>query len=85
MTNYTTYPKHRLIKNSCIICFSQDRYSWCLLSNSQRLYLLNSGYADSAYKIVVRLPNGEILKFNITEFKEWLAANSEPKESTNVV
>lgn len=85
MTNYATYPKHRLVNNSCIICFSHDEFSWCMLSNNSRLYLLNSSYTDTAYKIDLRLPNGEIKKLSVDEFKSWLAANSKPKESTPAV
>lgn len=77
MTNYTSYPKHRLIKNSCIICFSYDRYSWTYLSDAQKKYL-STHYVDGAYKIVVRLWSGVIHNMSVEEFRTWINDGSLP-------
>ena len=47
MTNYSNYPRHRLVSNSCIICFSPTAYSWCSLTGSTKKYLLTN-YIDGA-------------------------------------
>lgn len=80
MTNYTTYPQHRLVNNSCIICFADGGFSWCSLYNSQRLYLLNSGYLDGAERIDVKFYSGKFYSFTKEGFIEWLKQNSKPKE-----
>ncbi len=79
MTNYMSYPKHRLINNSCIICFAEGGFSWCELYNSQRLYLLNSDYLDGANRIDVRFYSGKFHSFAKDEFLEWLKKNSKTK------
>ena len=38
MTNYSNYPRHRLVHNSCIICFSEHTYSWTPLTEKQKKY-----------------------------------------------
>lgn len=78
MTNYTTYPKHRLVNNSCIICFEDGNFSWCTLSNYQRLYLLNSDYLEGAYRIDVKFYSGKFYSFDLEGFKNWLSQNSKP-------
>ena len=80
MTNYSTYPKHRLTNNSCIICFADGGFSWCELYNSQRLYLLNSGYLDGAERIDVKFYSGKFFSFTKDGFIEWLQKNSKSKE-----
>lgn len=80
MTNYTSYPKHRLTNNSCIICFANSKFSWCELYNSQRLYLLNSDYLEGAERIDVRFYSGKFYSFTKDKFMEWLKQNSKPKE-----
>lgn len=35
MTNYSNYPRHRLVPNSCIICFSEHTYSWTPLTEER--------------------------------------------------
>lgn len=80
MTNYTSYPKHRLSNNSCIICFADGGFSWTYLSTSQRLYLLNSGYLDGAERIDVQFYSGKFYSFTKDKFIEWLKQNSKPKE-----
>lgn len=80
MTNYLTYPKHRLTNNSCIICFEDGGFSWCSLYNNQRLYLLNSGYLETARKIDVKFYSGKFRSFTKQEFIEWLKKNSKPNE-----
>ena len=72
MTNYENYPKHRLCKNSCIICFNNGGYSWCMLSNSQKKYLYNSGYIDDARNIVVMFYSGKQFSFDKDSFRKWL-------------
>lgn len=80
MTNYVTYPKHRLDKNSCIICFANGCFSWTYLSNSQCLYLLNSDYLDGAEKIDVKFYSGKFYSFTKDGFIEWLKQNSKLRE-----
>ena len=80
MSNYTTYPKWRLVKNSCIICFGDSSFSWCMLPNNQRLYLLKSGYMSEAERIDMMNESGEVISYTYAEFLEWLKENSIPKE-----
>ena len=85
MTNYSTYPKHRLENNSCIICFKHGGFSWCTLHNSQRLYLLNSDYLDDAYKIDVKFYSGKFYSFDLEGFKNWLRINSKPVQKKELI
>ncbi len=80
MTNYTSYPKLPIPNNSCIICFSNNRFSWCELHNSQRLYLLNSDYLNGAERIDVKFYSGKFYSFTKDAFVEWLTKNSKLKE-----
>lgn len=80
MTNYSTYPKHRLENNSCIICFDDGSFSWCSLYNNQRLYLLNSGYLDGAERIDVKFYSGKFYSFTKDGFIDWLRKNTKPKK-----
>lgn len=72
MTNYTKYPNHRFYPNSCIICFDDEKYSWCFLSNKQKKYLHDSYYLDNAEYIDVKLPSKKVLHLTIEEFKQWV-------------
>jgi len=72
MNNYSKYPFHKLINNSCIICFSKDEYSWCYLTDSQKKYLVESNYLDRAEKIDVVLNTGEKYSMNREEFCDWV-------------
>ena len=80
MSNYTRYPKWRLVKNSCIICFSESSFSWCMLPNNQRLYLLKSGYMNGAARIDMMDESGEVKSYSLPDFLAWLKENSTPKE-----
>lgn len=64
MTNYSNYPRHRLVPNSCIICFSPNAYSWCSLTGSTKKYLLTN-YIDGAQRIDLKDKDG-------TGYSNWL-------------
>lgn len=57
MTNYSNYPRHRLVHNSCIICFSEHTYSWTPLTEKQKKYMLTN-YIDSASRIDLKDKDG---------------------------
>ena len=71
MTNYTKYPIHRLIKNSCIICFEDGTYSWTMLSEKQKKYLVESKYLDHAVCVDIMSSVGVKKTYMVEEFKEW--------------
>ena len=71
MTNYTNYPKYRLVKNSCIISFDDGTYSWTMLDDKQKKYLVESKYLDHAVCVDVMSSMGSKKTYTVEEFKEW--------------
>ena len=79
MTNYSNYPRHRLVPNSCIICFSPNAYSWCSLTGSTMKYLLTN-YIDGAQRIDLKDKDGTGYSMSVAQFRQWIETGSIPKE-----
>jgi hypothetical protein len=71
MTNYANYPSHTFHNNSCVICFNHGGYAWCILSNSQKKYLVESAYLDDSYRVDIKL-DGKVYELSVNEFKKWV-------------
>lgn len=80
MTNYVKYPWHRFSKNSCVIHFNNGDFSWCMLYNSQKRYLLESKYLDNAKQVDIKTTDGMIYEFPIKAFKAWITSGILPAE-----
>ena len=78
MTNYSNYPRHRLVPNSCIICFSAHTYSWTPLTEKQKKYMLTN-YIDGAVRIDLKDKDGTEYSMSVTQFREWIVTDSIPK------
>ena len=78
MTNYSNYPRHRLVHNSCIICFSEYAYSWCALSGSTKKYLLTN-YIDGASRIDLKDKDGAEYSLSVAQFRNWISTGTIPK------
>ena len=71
MTNYSNYPRHRLVPNSCIICFSEHAYSWCSLAGNTKKYLLTN-YIDGAHRIDLKDKDGAEYSMSVAQFRQWI-------------
>lgn len=78
MTNYSNYPRHRLVPNSCIIFFSEYAYSWCSLTGSTKKYLLTN-YIDGASRIDLKDKDGAEYSLSVAQFRNWIATGTIPK------
>ena len=78
MTNYSNYPRHRLVPNSCIICFSPNAYSWCSLTGSTKKYLLTN-YIDGAQRIDLKDKDGTGYSMSVVQFRKWIEPGTIPK------
>lgn len=78
MTNYSNYPRHRLVPNSCIICFSEHIYSWTPLTEKQKKYMLTN-YIDSANRIDLKDKDGAKYSMSVAQFRKWIETGSIPK------
>lgn len=78
MTNYSNYPRHRLVHNSCIICFSEHTYSWTPLTEKQKKYMLTN-YIDSASRIDLKDKDGAEYSMSVAQFRKWIETGSIPK------
>ncbi len=84
MTNYSNYPAHRFYANTCIICFDENRFSWCNLTENQKKYLVESDYLDNAKQIDIKTKTGEKISLSVDEFKEWAVSGYVPtKQNVN--
>lgn len=79
MTNYSNYPRHRLVPNSCIICFSEHIYSWTPLTEKQKKYMLTN-YIDGAVRIDLKDKDGIEYSMSVTQFRKWIETGSIPKD-----
>lgn len=79
MTNYSNYPHHRLVPNSCIICFSEHVYSWTPLTEKQKKYMLTN-YIDGAVRIDLKDKDGIEYSMSVMQFREWIVTDSIPKD-----
>lgn len=79
MTNYSNYPRHRLVPNSCIICFSEHIYSWTPLTEKQKKYMLTN-YIDGAVRIDLKDKDGIEYSMSVTQFREWIVTDFIPKD-----
>ncbi len=77
MTNYSNYPRHRLVPNSCIICFSEHAYSWCSLAGNTKKYLLTN-YIDGAHRIDLRDKDGAEYSMSVAQFRQWIETGTIP-------
>lgn len=78
MTNYSNYPRHRLVHNSCIICFSEHTYSWTPLTEKQKKYMLTN-YIDSANRIDLKDKDGAEYSMSVAQFRKWIETGTIPK------
>ena len=78
MTNYSNYPRHRLVHNSCIICFSEHTYSWTPLTEKQKKYMLTN-YIDSANRIDLNDKEGDEYSMSAAQFRKWIETGTVPK------
>ena len=78
MTNYSNYPRHRLVPNSCIICFSEHIYSWTPLTEKQKKYMLTN-YIDGAVRIDLKDKNSAEYSMSVAQFRKWIETGSIPK------
>ena len=78
MTNYSNYPRHRLVPNSCIICFSEHAYSWCSLAGNTKKYLLTN-YIDGAHRIDLKDKDGAEYSMSVAQFRQWIETGIVPK------
>lgn len=78
MTNYSNYPRHRFVPNSCIICFSEHIYSWTPLTEKQKKYMLTN-YIDGAVRIDLKDKDGIEYSMSVTQFRKWIQTGSIPK------
>lgn len=72
MTNYVNYPGHRFCKNSCIIYFNDGTFSWCILTDKQKQYLMESTYLSKAKQIDIKTSKGNVYELPIDMFKKWV-------------
>ena len=74
MTNHISYPFHSFYKGYCVICFENGIYGFssCCLSESNKIYLLNSDYLDNAFRIDYKDKSGEIYHMTHDEFLQFL-------------
>lgn len=79
MTNYSNYPRHRLVPNSCIICFSEHIYSWTPLTEKQKKYMLTN-YIDGAVRIGLKDKDSIEYSMSVTQFRKWIETGSIPKD-----
>lgn len=78
MTNYSNYPRHRLVPNRCIICFSEHIYSWTPLTEKQKKYMLTN-YIDGAVRIDLKEKNSAEYSMSVAQFRKWIETGSIPK------
>lgn len=78
MTNYSNYPRNRLVRNSCIICFSEHAYSWCSLTGNTKKYLLTN-YIDGAHRIDLKDKDGAEYNMSVAQFRKWIETGTIPK------
>ena len=79
MTNYSNYPRHRLVPSSCIICFSEHIYSWTPLTEKQKKYMLTN-YIDGAVRIDLKDKDCNEYSMSVTQFREWIVTDFIPKD-----
>lgn len=72
MTNHISYPFHELHKGCCVICFKENNFSACYLSDSAKKYLSESGYLNGSYRIDYKAESGEVYHMTREEFLQFL-------------